>query len=42
VNEIRTEVGNSIFENYKKQIETFESLLSEELRKEIKLKDLGN
>jgi len=38
LNELKIELGNSIFENYKKQIETF---LTKELVMEIKLKDLG-
>jgi len=41
LNELKAEVGNSILENYKKQIESFESALAEELSKEIKIKDLG-
>lgn len=41
LNELKAEVGNSVLESYKKQIESFESALAEELSKEIKLKDLG-
>jgi len=41
LNELKAEVGNSILENYKKQIESFESALEEEHSKKTKIKDLG-